>query len=59
MMHRSHADNPRTGTELFQVDDRSLDYLERLVDFDEVEFVMPASGFDPGKVLQTILGRTA
>ena len=59
MMHAAQANNRRTGTELFQVDDRSLDYLERLLDFDELEFVMPALDFDPAEVLNQFLGGTA
>lgn len=59
MMHQARSDNHRTGTVVFQTHDTSLEYIERLVDAD-IEFVEPpASGFDPGKVLQEILGRTA
>jgi hypothetical protein len=58
-MRPSISDDPFTGTEIFQVDDRSLDYLERLVDFDELEFERLDSGFDPREILQIILGGVA
>jgi hypothetical protein len=59
MMHRSHADNPRTGTTVFQTSDEALTYVERLVDA-EIEFVEPpASVFDPTEVLYKHLGGQA
>jgi hypothetical protein len=59
MMHRSHADNPRTGTTVFQTSDEALTYVERLVDAEIEFFEPPASDFDPGKVLNQFLGGTA
>jgi hypothetical protein len=63
MMHQARSNNHRTGTQLF-AEDEPLSYLARLVESRDVEFTAleeapHASGFDPGRVLQEILGRIA
>jgi hypothetical protein len=60
MMHAARSNNPRTGTVIFQVDDRSLDYLERLIGC-EVEFQpLAEKPVDyEREILQTILGGIA
>ena len=58
-MHRSDADNPRTGTTVFQTSDEALTYVERLVEWRDIEFFPLDSGFDPTEVLYKHLGGQA
>jgi hypothetical protein len=55
MMRAAQANDETTGTVLFSEDD-PWGYLKRLVNFDEVEFVIPASDFEPKEIMQKHLG---
>jgi hypothetical protein len=63
MTRRAHSDNWRTGTTVFQTSDRSLTYLESLLECRDVEFTEldeapHASDFDLEKILNQFLGGT-
>jgi hypothetical protein len=58
-MHQSQANDEATGTTVFQVEDEALDYLDRLVGCEDIEFEPLALAFDPSGVLQKHLGGVA